>query len=275
MAGVPLTILGDVGVETGSVRHDGDVRISGAVAPGRVVEASGSILLLGDLRAGQLVAGGDITVKGIASGPDALIDALGTVRVRQATDTKILSGGDLLIDSAAERCEMAAGGRVRLCRAPGVIRGGRTQASVWVEVNRLEGSCGRPAEVTVGRMPFDDGREQVAMRIEFTRKQAAAATDREAATPVEYRKRITTRRAYRHLSVALERRLAQIEKAEAANGVPCVTVRGDFPADAIVTLGSAKDVLRFTPGRPSGSFVAALENGEVRIRPLKESIGVG
>jgi len=275
MAGVPLTILGDVGLLSGSVRHDGSVRISGHVAAGHLVEATGDILVVGDLRGGQLVAGGDVTVRGIVSGPDALVDALGRVRLRQAADARILAGADLTVETAAERCEMSSGGRIRVTGSPGTIRGGRTRAATWVEVKRLECSGGEPAAVAVGGMPFDDSLDQVALRLEFAEKQAAAVVWGEHETVVEYRRRLTTVRAYRHLEKALSRRLAQIERATAARGVPCVTVHGDVPAEAVLSMAGCPDALHLTRDEPVRSFTAVVEDSKIVIRPMKESIGVG
>ncbi|MEN8150125.1 MAG: FapA family protein [Planctomycetota bacterium] len=279
MVGAPLTILGDVGLLSGSVRHDGNVRISGHVAAGYVVEATGDILVVGDLQGGQLVAGGDVTVRGIVSGPDALIDAIGRVRVRQAADTRILAGGDLHIETAAERCELAAGGRIRLTGAPGALRGGKARATTWIEAKRLECSGGQPAEVGVGGTPFDDSRDQIAMRLKFAEKQAGATTRSENETVAEYRRRITTLRAYRHLQKALERRLAQIEKADATRGVPCVTMHGDAPAEAVLRMADSPDTLHLRREDPVASFTAVVEDGEIVIRSLnqnrKETIRVG
>jgi hypothetical protein len=270
-----LTILGDVGLITGNVHHGGNVRISGSVQPGFAVEARGNILVMGDVRGANVVAEGNVTVRSIVSGPDALIDAIGHVRLGQASDCRILAGKDIEIRASAERCDLAAGRRVLLTGTPGVLRGGTAQAGAGVEVTRVEAACGRPAEIVVGQMPFDDGREQVSLRLEFARNQATAAVMKDCETPKAYRRKTSTIKAYRHLAIALERRLRQIEQTEKVMNAPYLRVEGERPADASVTLGTVKDALRSTSERPGGSFIAVVENGEVAVRPLKESIGVG
>jgi uncharacterized protein (DUF342 family) len=270
-----LTILGDVSLITGNVRHTGDVRISGSVLPGFVVDAGGNVLVMGDVRGAHVIAGGNVTVRSIAAGTDALIDAIGHARVGQAADCRILAGKDVEIQSSAERCDIAAGRRILLTGAPGALRGGKAQAGAGVEVSHVGASAGRPARIVVGQMPFDDGREQVTLRLNFAQNQATAAVMKDSDSPQAYRKKIKTVRAYRHLAVALERRLRQIEQAERVMNAPYLRVEGERPADAQVTLGTVKDALRVMSERPSGSFIAVVENGEVSVRPLKESIGVG
>jgi hypothetical protein len=276
MAAPVLTILGDVGLTTGNVRHQGDVRISGFVAAGFTVEAAGNILVMGEVRGAQLVAAGDITVRGSVSGPDAVLDAIGTVRVGQASDAKILAGVDIEVGSAAERCELSCALRVLLSGPPGVIRGGIVRAGVGVETCRVAASCGEDATIEIGDVPFSDRREEVALRLEFTRKQVATAVKADPGTLTDYRRQVGVVRAYRHLAIALERRLKQIGNAEAAAGRRCyLRVSGEHPFGANVSLARVRNALTPERTRNVEPFVAALEDGEVHVRPLKESIGVG
>jgi len=273
MSAPMLTILGDVGLTMGNVRHPGDVRISGVVAAGFTVEAAGNILVMGEVRGAQLIAGGDITVRGSVAGPDAVLDAIGAVSVRQASDAKILSGADVEIGSAAERCDISCARRVLLTRPPGLIRGGSVRAGVGIETCRVETSCGEEAKIEVGGIPFSDRREEIALRLDFTRKRVAATL---TADPGSNRRHVSTLRAYRHLAIALERRLKQIESAERATGCRCyLRVSRAHPFGATVSVGGVRNAVPPERSRGVKPFVAAWENGEFSVRLLKESIGVG
>jgi hypothetical protein len=210
-------------------------------------------------------------VKGILTGADALIDALGTVRVRQAVDARIISGGDVVIASSAERCRLASAGHVRLPHPPGLIRGGTAKAGLGVELFRAEAASGEPAAIAVGPEPFDDGREQVVLRLEFARSQWLLTEAESADSPVEFRRRVATARAYEHLVFALDRRLRQIRRVDTAKQDTWFRVLGDGPLEARVTLSGRPVVLPAT----AAAFEALHQDGKILVRPLKEAICVG
>ena len=263
-----LTVHGDAGPITGDIRHSGTIRILGSVRPGRRIEAGGSLFVARHVRGSTLVAGVDIVVNGIVSGPGAELDAVGDIRVRQAFDATIYAGRDLQIHAIAERCLLGAGRRILASGSPGAICGGRALPGVGVEVRRLLSSGGVPVRVEAGRSPFPETTERLEERLAFARNRAAEALLRPTDQLKDIRRRAFEAATYRNLALALERRLARVGAAEGENAPPCIMVKDRGAVEADLLLGPHGGRVDEPMSFGRGAFVAVLSGERSKISPL-------
>jgi hypothetical protein len=231
-----LTVHGDAGPVTGSIRHEGDIRILGSVLSGCRVEASGDILVMRDVRSAEVLGGGDVAIQGLTVGPDAVVDAVGSVSLRHAADARVAAGLDIEITALAERCELVAGRRIHAAGHPGHIVGGLCRPGRLLTARRVLGSAGRPAVVRVGYPPFAESREELERRLAFVRGRFAAALPAPAATARDARRQAAESAAFRSLLATLARRLAQVGRAAGESGTPGVRILAQGPVEARIWL---------------------------------------
>ncbi len=230
MATGTLTIHGDVGASTGEVRHDGDILVLGSVRAGLRVEAAGCVSISRDVRGAEILAGGDVIIHGIATGPDLTIDAVGSVTVRHLADARVVAGLDIDIRAVAERCELVAGRRIAAVGNPGIIRGGLIRPGRVLQVRRLLGSGGRAAVVRVGYPPFAENRDELLSRLSFARARARPPVEADSSRLI--RRQVAETSAFRSLLSMLDRRLRQIDRAAEEDCEPEVRVLDHGPVEA-------------------------------------------
>ena len=228
MAESALSVHGDIDSSIGNLQHHGSVKIHGSVLPGMKVEAQGDVLVTGEVTDAELQAGGDLTVLGLVTGSRALLDAVGTATFGQAADARIVAGVDIEIHTAAERCHLLAGGRIRALGVPGVIRGGRVESGIGLEAKRVLTAMGRPTEVRVGWPLGEEELEDLEERLAFTRRRAAAAAG--AAARGENGGGVPE--SFRRLVATLERRRRQLRAMVPGDEEPFVHVRNLDPRQA-------------------------------------------
>jgi uncharacterized protein len=108
------TIRHDIDYATGNVSFTGDLYITGTVRAGFTVEATGSILIGGNVEDAVLRAGGDLEIAGavVGSGKGSL-EAAGTVHVRLVENFSIKSGKDILVDEDVLHSTFVAEGSIK------------------------------------------------------------------------------------------------------------------------------------------------------------------
>ncbi len=91
-----FAISGNVGLESGHVRHSGAVVIAGDVEAGARIEAGGDVEVRGVVEAAVIRAGGRLTVQGgICGSAEEPIVVQGGVRAKFMLDARIEAGGDV------------------------------------------------------------------------------------------------------------------------------------------------------------------------------------
>ena len=258
-----LALYGNVGPVSGSIRHDGDVRILGSVSPGYRVTASGNVFVTGNVRGAKVHAGGGIAVNGIV-GPNALLDAVGAVSIMQVTDAKVLAGLDIEIRTAAERTDLAAGRRILFTGPPGLLRGGSAIAGIGLEAERIECAGGRRPRLRLGLDPFAETPAVLEERLELARRCVKESVDPEAE---DYRHRVATIAAAHVLRGSLEMKLARMARAEDRKGTPYLKVTGTGTVRADIRLGDNQLELE------AGPLMVVLDNdaGGATQLPLEEA----
>lgn len=112
---VPLRFGQDLARQGGEVFYPGDVLVEGNVHGAFCLRAGGSITVLGNVELASLQAGGDVVVRGTATGgSNSFMDAGRDVRLNHAYNFSIRAGGDLEIATGVEISRCAAGGQLTM-----------------------------------------------------------------------------------------------------------------------------------------------------------------
>lgn len=112
----PTITLPAVDLVSGNVDFDGTVNITGDVAPGMRIHASGDVFIGGTVEAAEIAAGGNVSVRGGAIGHadrhvgalPTRIRAMGNVSVRFCENAFIDAQGSIQIDEVAVHSELLA-----------------------------------------------------------------------------------------------------------------------------------------------------------------------
>jgi len=168
----PVIEVLNVDLSTGSIEFEGTLRVGGDVKAGMHVKVSGDVIVNGAMEAAQIVAGGNVAVRGgIVGHPDsrpgshslppttARIVCEGTVQAMFMENAHVEAGKSILIARSARQCELIAREEIVVGKgasraAQGQIIGGRTQATQRVAAGILGGSTGIHTYVQVGSDPY-------------------------------------------------------------------------------------------------------------------------
>jgi hypothetical protein len=263
MSGPPLLIHGDVGPATGNVDHPGDVKVEGNVQKGGQVRAEGNVHITGHVTSATVVASGDLTVDGIVSGADSVLDAVGRITAFQVHDAKVLAGLDIEIGSSAERARLRAGKEILLRGVPGLLRGGVARAGHGLAAVRIEAAGTSPADLRLGGHVFEEDPAEMEERLAFTRKHTVQAKMTSSSSPDAYRRTLAGLRAYRKLARTLGHRMQRIRAVESSED-PVLEVIGDGPAHAVLRIGPEEQVVEAPPVGPF-EFRAGMGEPEHRL----------
>ncbi len=93
-------VNGDLNIEVGNIRFDGDVEISGDVRSGLEIEAKGDVFIHGHVGACRITAGKSITIqKGVQGHGNCIIKATENVVCKFVENCEIYAGNDICADS--------------------------------------------------------------------------------------------------------------------------------------------------------------------------------
>jgi uncharacterized protein (DUF342 family) len=144
-------VPGDVDFSTGNVRmEEGSVVVGGTVRAGFAVHASGNIVVKEVVEDAEIVAGGDLEVRGVEMSGKGVIKVNGSVFARFARGARIEAEGDVLIADSIVGCDIVARGAVMCLTGRGRIQGGSVRCDGGIAANVL-GSSGRGStKLTIG-----------------------------------------------------------------------------------------------------------------------------
>jgi len=146
-------INGDCDMSVGNIDFDGSVHITGSVRSGHTIKATDGINVGGGVEAANLIAGGNIEVKGGMQGSNkGKIEAGGSVSIMYIEQGTIASDGPVTIDvSIHSRIE--TGSTLHAKGKRGAIIGGQVAAAGDIVVNYIGALSNTKTEVEVGVMP--------------------------------------------------------------------------------------------------------------------------
>lgn len=183
----PVLDVENVDLSTGNLTFEGTVRVSGDVLTGMKVHVGGDLVVNGTVEAAEIVAGGNVTVKGgvighsegVAAGAGTTaiasrISAEGSVQVMFAESAHIEAGENILVMGNARHCELLAGDVITVGKGnprTGHIIGGRVEATNLIRANVIGAPTTTHTRVQVGLDPYLE--EKIAIKEqEYARKVA-------------------------------------------------------------------------------------------------------
>ncbi len=164
----PAIAVPDVDLATGSIEFEGTLHVRGDIKAGMRVKVSGDVIVEGTMEAAEVIAGGNVAVRGgIVGHPDfrpgahtlpettARIICDGSVQALFMENAHIESGQTILIGRAARQCELIARDEIIVGKGKtGQIIGGRAQAMMRVAAGALGAPTGIKTQVQVGCNPY-------------------------------------------------------------------------------------------------------------------------
>ena len=159
----------NVSLKTGNITFDGTIRVKGDIEAGMHVKVSGDVIVHGMVETAEIVAGGNVGIKGgvigkanLKPGVHALpldaarIECGGSVQAMFIENVRIKVGDSIVVDGHARNCELIARNKIVVGK-PGTknshLAGGTAQATLLVKVLNLGTSNGIKTLVQVGSDP--------------------------------------------------------------------------------------------------------------------------
>lgn len=146
---------GDVDYSSGNIDFVGNVIIRGSITSGFTVHAAGDIEISGYIESAEVIAGGNIQVKGgIKSSYKGIVKAGETISARFVENSKLEAGKDILVREAIMQSFVRAGGNVIVNDRKATIVGGVIQASHTVESKIIGSQLATQTIIEVGVNPY-------------------------------------------------------------------------------------------------------------------------
>jgi uncharacterized protein len=165
-----LLEVADIDLSTGNIEFEGTIRIKGDIKAGMRLKASGDVIVLGMVEAAEIVAGGNVAVRGGIIGrpnpkpgahalpPDtARIECAGSLQALFIESAHIKAGDAIAIDAHARQCELFARNQIIVGKQGARnshLAGGTAQATSLIKVLNLGTPNGIRTLVQVGSDPY-------------------------------------------------------------------------------------------------------------------------
>ena len=143
-------VKGDVGIETGNIKFNGDVIVHGGVHDGAVIDAAGNVVIHGLIEDCDIRAGKDLfLLSGVKGNEKTIIDCRGSVTAQFVEYAIITCGGDISADYFF-KSKVSCDGHIELNGNNASIIGVYVSAVQGIEVNDIGNSFGTNTNVAVG-----------------------------------------------------------------------------------------------------------------------------
>jgi len=143
-------VQGDVGIETGNIKFNGDVIVHGGVHDGAVIDAAGNVIIHGLIEDCDIHAGKDLfLLSGIKGNEKTVIDCKGSITAQFVEYAIITCSGNITADYFF-KSKISCDGHIELNGNNASIIGGYVSAVQGVEVNDIGNSFGTITNVSVG-----------------------------------------------------------------------------------------------------------------------------
>jgi hypothetical protein len=141
-----LKIEGDVGLETGHVRFDGFINVSGIIQEGFRVK--GGSLAAKEIYRAEVEMDGDIIVDGGIIG--AKIITMGNLKTRYIHSSQIEASGDIIVEGEVIDSKIEINGALIATRSTGKIFSSQITAKKGMEVKQIGSETSKPCALTIG-----------------------------------------------------------------------------------------------------------------------------
>lgn len=143
-------VQGDVGIETGNIKFNGDVIVHGGVHDGAVIDAAGNVIIHGLIEDCDIHAGKDLfLLSGVKGNEKTVIDCKGSITAQFVEYAIITCSGNITADYFF-KSKISCDGHIELNGNNASIIGGYVSAVQGVEVNDIGNSFGTITNVSVG-----------------------------------------------------------------------------------------------------------------------------
>ena len=183
----PTINLALVDLSTGNMAFDGTINIKGDVKDGMKIHATGDVFVGGTLEAAEIIAGGNVVIKGgvighsIQSDPheapsfNAKIISKGSISARFAENVCMEAGIDIIIEEFSMHNQLTALNRVLIGKSSGKkgqIIGGITCASALVKTGIIGSASGVATKIRAGFNPYLQAElDKLKLEIEMNEKE--------------------------------------------------------------------------------------------------------
>jgi len=143
-------VQGDVGIETGNIKFNGDVIVHGGVHDGAVIDAAGNVIIHGLIEECDIHAGKDLfLLSGVKGNEKTVIDCKGSITAQFVEYAIVTCAGNITADYFF-KSKISCDGRVELNGNNASIIGGYVSAVQGIEVNDIGNAFGTITNVAVG-----------------------------------------------------------------------------------------------------------------------------
>lgn len=143
-------VQGDVGIETGNIKFNGDVIIHGGVHDGAIIDAAGNVIIHGLIEDSEIHAGKDLfLLSGVKGNEKTVIDCGGSITAQFVEYAVINCSGNITADYFF-KSKISCDGRVELNGNNASIIGGHVSAVQGIVANDIGNSFGTNTSVAVG-----------------------------------------------------------------------------------------------------------------------------
>lgn len=138
-----FTYRGDVTTSVGNIRFNGDIHVTGYVGSGVIIEATGDVVIDGNVEGARIKAGKSVLVRsGVSAANRGSIQAGDNINGKYFEKAKLYAGRNIESNYLLN-CEAIAMGKVIISGKKGSISGGVTSAIAGVEASVI----GNPVEL--------------------------------------------------------------------------------------------------------------------------------
>jgi hypothetical protein len=167
-----IQLNGDVDFSSGNIDFIGSVIIRGNINNGFIVKAQGDIEVGGFVEAAEVVAGGNILVKGgIKSGAKGFVKAGENLMARFIENSRVEAGHNIIVREGIMQSYVRAGDSIKVSDKKATIVGGVVQAAQMVEAKVLGSHLATRTIVEVGVNPYYREEYQNLMKIRTEKKK--------------------------------------------------------------------------------------------------------
>jgi len=174
-----LQIAGNVGIESGNIKYDGDVEISGSVDRGSSILASGSVSVGGMIESGSIKLSGVLNVKGgINTKSEGRILVNKELISVYIDNSKLFVNGDITVDRSITISNIITHGSIFLKDQHSTISGGEILAYHSITADIIGSKAEIPTVITIGTH-FERNKQvvDITKELEDTKKEFERLTD--------------------------------------------------------------------------------------------------
>ena len=152
------TVQEDADLTTGNITFDGDVIVKGNVISTITIQATKNIEVYGVVEGATLIAGGSILLRnGMVGNDKGFIQAEGNVTAKYIERSKVVAGGDIMVD-AMLHCMVESGGSIVAKGKHGSIIGGTIKAQNSITAQSIGSVVNVRTNIEVGISPAKTAR---------------------------------------------------------------------------------------------------------------------